>query len=168
MLKAERKDGLTSAIGHVFLSMVCLYLPNLTMPPFYHCMYWMYERVSGWGGGLQMLLQRPVFGHTHLECSQQLQDQKFDVYIEFCSNQKPAIEVYSTQKAQNSHFAAVMAQCEAKIEESGGFDLPSFLLKGMQRLLKYQPLLENALRATSPEKEIEVQNLQNAIQLMEV
>ncbi|EGD76126.1 hypothetical protein PTSG_00833 [Salpingoeca rosetta] len=98
--------------------------------------------------------------------SSQLDEHKFDAYLTFCANQTPAIEVYTQQKGDNARFAEVMAQCDAKVEESGGFDLPSFLLKGMQRLLKYQPLLENALRATTPEKREEHRNLQKAIERM--
>lgn len=102
-------------------------------------------------------------GHIFLDL---LERHKFDVYLTFCANQTLAIEIVAQQKKNNARFADVMARCEAKVEESGGFDLPSFLLKGMQRLLKYQPLLENAVRATTPAMTTELRNLQKAINLM--
>eukprot|EP00042_Codosiga_hollandica_P048981 m.559834 g.559834 ORF g.559834 m.559834 type:complete len:642 (+) comp57781_c0_seq3:539-2464(+) len=72
----------------------------------------------------------------------------FEAYKEFCVNQIPASELYLQLKQSNSKFAEVMGKCDSNTAESKGFNLPSFLLKGMQRLLKYGPLLGQVLKFT--------------------
>eukprot|EP00056_Hartaetosiga_gracilis_P002059 m.50499 g.50499 ORF g.50499 m.50499 type:complete len:615 (-) comp10888_c0_seq3:1782-3626(-) len=94
-----------------------------------------------------------------------LKESKFDVYIEFCAGQTEAIELYEHLNRNNSEFSQTMRTCEQKVEESGGFNLPAFLLKGMQRLLKYQPLLSQVLKST-PKEDLEYRQLQKAIELM--
>eukprot|EP00056_Hartaetosiga_gracilis_P002061 m.50541 g.50541 ORF g.50541 m.50541 type:complete len:309 (-) comp10888_c0_seq7:27-953(-) len=96
-----------------------------------------------------------------------LKESKFDVYIEFCAGQTEAIELYEHLNRNNSEFSQTMRTCEQKVEESGGFNLPAFLLKGMQRLLKYQPLLSQVLKST-PKEDLEYRQLQKAIELMNV
>ena len=68
---------------------------------------------------------------------------------------------------KNAEFMKVMQTCKAKTSESKGFDLPSFLLKGMQRLLKYHPLLQQILKRTEETNLVQIQQLTDAMQLVE-
>eukprot|EP00049_Salpingoeca_infusionum_P011517 m.200328 g.200328 ORF g.200328 m.200328 type:complete len:668 (+) comp14958_c0_seq6:177-2180(+) len=96
-----------------------------------------------------------------------LKRNRFDVYITFCANQNPACELYLELKSINPRFAQVMSNCEARIEESGGFDLPAFLLKGMQRLLKYTPLLLQVQKYSKDSELQQIRVLNEALALLE-
>ena len=93
--------------------------------------------------------------------------QRFDAYLQFCANQLPASELYGALKEKNAAFTKVMATCQAKTAESKGFDLPAFLLKGMQRLLKYHPLLQQILKRTEESNLVQIQQLTDAMRLVE-
>lgn len=92
---------------------------------------------------------------------------QFDVYEQFCANQLPASELYTALKAKSPEFVKVMNSCVGNTQESRGFDLPAFLLKGMQRLLKYHPLLQQILKRTKDENVVQVAQLTEAMQLVE-
>jgi hypothetical protein len=62
----------------------------------------------------------------------QFEHGRFEAYKVFCVNQVPASELFVQLKQRNARFAVVMSQCEANINESKGFGLPSFLLKGIE------------------------------------
>lgn len=92
---------------------------------------------------------------------------RFDAYEQFCANQLPASELYTALKEKNPAFVMKMDECVAKTQESRGFDLPAFLLKGMQRLLKYHPLLEQVLKRTKSDDHVQISQLTEAMQLVE-
>eukprot|EP00039_Didymoeca_costata_P033453 m.42405 g.42405 ORF g.42405 m.42405 type:complete len:631 (+) comp9879_c0_seq1:277-2169(+) len=93
--------------------------------------------------------------------------QRFDAYESFCANQLPASELYSLLCEKNTEFDQVMKECVANTQESRGFDLPAFLLKGMQRLLKYHPLLLQIMRNTKETNHVQIGQLTDAMQMIE-
>ena len=71
-------------------------------------------------------------------------------------------------KEDNAVFGQVMAACESNIQECRGFKLPSFLMKGMQRLLKYHPLLTQILKHTQASDSQRREELQVVLDGIEV
>lgn len=61
-----------------------------------------------------------------------------------------------------------MQECEHNIAESRGFGLSSFLLKVMQRLLKYGPLLSQVLKYTPEAPDRQRTDLKLAVSLLDV
>lgn len=105
---------------------------------------------------------------SHIIDGGQLKHRNFDPFLKFCVNQLPASELYFNLKQSNPRFAELMKASESNIRVSKGFDLPAFLLKGMQRLLKYSPLLQQVMKYTDPSDTLQVADLDEAIKLMEV
>ena len=71
---------------------------------------------------------------------------QFDVYEQFCANQLPASELYTALKAKSPEFVKVMNSCVGNTQESRGFDLPAFLLKGTYERLSHQHLVKPLMR----------------------
>lgn len=92
---------------------------------------------------------------------------KLNSYVTFCANQLPASERYGFLMQQNQPFVEVIQRCSQKTELTKGFDLPAFLLKGMQRLLKYHPLLQQILKRTNDQATADQAELQRAMDLIE-
>eukprot|EP00911_Craspedida_sp_UC1_P001398 UC1_evm1s1056 len=105
----------------------------------------------------------PAVGHIFVEL---LEGQKFDAYLQFCTNQNPACILYQRLREANPEFDSCMAACVSNIGQSRGFDLPAYLLKGMQRLLKYQPLLQQVRKYTMESEQEQVAALKRATKLL--
>ncbi len=109
--------------------------------------------------------------HTPPRCMNprrvQLEVGRFKGYAVFCSNQNPASELYVSLMETRPDFVAAMTACEARTDEARGFDLPAFLLKGLQRLLKYKPLLRQILKYTRVTDGAQLHELNEAIRLLE-
>ncbi|EDQ88061.1 uncharacterized protein MONBRDRAFT_32963 [Monosiga brevicollis MX1] len=96
-----------------------------------------------------------------------LKHRRFQAYVQFCTNQGPACKLVEKLRRQHKGFAAAMRAAEQHVEEARGFDLTSFLLKGMQRLLKYGPLLTQILRYTPEDAHQERSQLSLSISLLD-
>eukprot|EP00041_Stephanoeca_diplocostata_P038032 m.1471369 g.1471369 ORF g.1471369 m.1471369 type:complete len:337 (-) comp25146_c0_seq10:4816-5826(-) len=96
------------------------------------------------------------------------QRNRFHSYLEFCANQLPASEQHAQlmQPGVNASYVDLMAQCTSK-SETRGFDLPAYLLKGMQRLLKYHPLLQQVKKRTAEDRHAAHAVLDEAMRLVE-
>eukprot|EP00050_Salpingoeca_kvevrii_P001491 m.171079 g.171079 ORF g.171079 m.171079 type:complete len:691 (+) comp10383_c0_seq9:145-2217(+) len=116
---------------------------------------------------LTMWSSLSFFWPLDLTVPEQLRRERFNPYFEFCGNQNPASELYFQLKVDNPLFAEVIATSESNLLETRGFDLPAFLLKGMQRLLKYQPLLQQVLKYTKESETKQVADLNEALMLVQ-
>eukprot|EP00730_Choanoeca_flexa_P002712 TRINITY_DN11142_c0_g1_i3.p1 TRINITY_DN11142_c0_g1~~TRINITY_DN11142_c0_g1_i3.p1 ORF type:complete len:614 (+),score=115.68 TRINITY_DN11142_c0_g1_i3:23-1864(+) len=92
---------------------------------------------------------------------------RFKPYVQFCANQDAACRLVAELFASNPRFRQCMQECEANIAESQGFGLGSFLLKVMQRLLKYTPLLQQVLKYTDEAEHSQRANLNLAIKMLD-
>eukprot|EP00037_Helgoeca_nana_P034150 m.420728 g.420728 ORF g.420728 m.420728 type:complete len:632 (-) comp32778_c0_seq1:231-2126(-) len=90
---------------------------------------------------------------------------RFDSYLDFCANQLPASELYGDLLKESPKFVEIMRACAGK---TGGFDLPAFLLKGMQRLLKYNPLLGQIKKRTRDSDYAALALLDRAMELVNI
>ena len=86
----------------------------------------------------------------------------------FCANQNAACDLVAALAKSNPKFRRCMQECEQNIAESRGFGLSSFLLKVMQRLLKYGPLLSQVLKYTPEAQQHQRADLKLAISLLDV
>lgn len=70
------------------------------------------------------------------------------------------------QHGVNAHYVEVMTHCSGDAA-TRGFDLPAYLLKGMQRLLKYHPLLQQVKKRTAEDCHDAHAMLDEAMRLVE-
>lgn len=66
-------------------------------------------------------------------------------YADYAKGFSQRLEVLNSEIAANERFAAYLYFCQLK-PQSGGLDLPSFLIKPIQRLCRYPLLLSEVVK----------------------
>ncbi|CEH19444.1 Invasion-inducing protein TIAM1/CDC24 and related RhoGEF GTPases [Ceraceosorus bombacis] len=87
------------------------------------------------------------FGHVF-----QTMEQEFSVYEPFCANYAQALDIISAEALNIQRLRALPAAEGCYLDPS--YELPTFLIKPVQRICKYPLLLEQLQKKTSPQAPI--------------
>ncbi|KAJ3411048.1 Myosin 10A, isoform D [Chytridiales sp. JEL 0842] len=98
-------------------------------------------------------------GDIFLEMGQYL-----NMYKIYCGNQPEAVAFLKNQRGTNNELNAFLQAC-FQLPECRSLDLPSFLLKPIQRICKY-PLLLKELMKHTPEAHVDSANLKAAYEII--